>query len=673
MHPANPSRPPTETTSARIFLLLLALCVLVGTAFSGPSPAQVPELRGTTQASKRQHPRLAEAQRLLEAQRPGTAIPLLQNFISRSSGSKHLAEAYLLLASALVRTRSHAEAVTYLDQLLNDFPSSGLAHRARLLLASAHAELGNMDAALPLLAEVRSLASDPRTRREALTLTGVLLSRKGDFLRAIQAWKEEMDLVLEEARAAPRDRIRQLIMEKLGEKQLLRLRVTYPGQFPSDLAMIRLIKLHLARNEQHLAERHIQFFLAQFPFHPYARTANDLLQSFSAALKESDYVIVALLPLSGKLSAFGTESLRGVQLALDRAREIFDLPSIALAVRNTESDKIFLRSELTELINTYRPLAVIGPMRSREVQQLAELAEQTETPFLTPSATLPDVRRLGNFLFSTAVTHALQARRVVDYAMNRMGHYRFCVIYPDTFYGRELTRLFSREVRRRAGDVIAAESYKEHDTDFGVQIRRLRAVDLNGDGLMSQIETSTGRQQLIYSPGFDAIFVPGRGKEAALIATQLLFYDINVPLFGTNGWNSPALLRLAGSSLEGSVFVDGFYRDSLDRDVQDFVDRYERRYQTSPSLFAAQAYDATRLVLEAVRRGATSARQVRDKLRSARDLPALGGAAGFDSRGVLDRQLFVLQVKQGKIVPAEQSNGRVPESSKEPPVAPADP
>ncbi len=107
--------------------------------------------------------------------------------------------------------------------------------------------------------------------------------------------------------------------------------------------------------------------------------------------------------------------------------------------------------------------------------------------------------------------------------------------------------------------------------------------------------------------------------------------------------------------------------DRLDRDVQDFVERYRQRFRTSPSLFAAQAYDATRLVLEAVRRGATSAREVETQLRNARDLPTLGGPAGFDTGGVLNRQLVVLQVKQGKIVPAEQPNGQTPAQGEEPP------
>ena len=650
----------------------VALVLSFVAVFGAPHyfPAEAQDSRLQRAPAKKEHPTLARAKRLIENQQAVAAIPILRNFIKASPQSSYLDDAHVLLASALIQTGAHAEAVTELDEFLSEFPNSNLVDRARLMLASAHAELGNLDSALPLLAEVRSLARDRQTKREALALTGALLARKGDVLRAVQAWLEEMYLTPEDERMGPRERIRLLVTQNLDRKALVRLQASYPGQFPSDVAMVRLIELHLARKEQHVAERYLRRFLKQFPSHEYAPTATELLQSFTARLRQSEHVIAAVFPLSGRLSPFGNESLRGVQLALDRAAEFPDMPTIGLAVKDSQADKVFLRSDLYELIEQYGPLAVIGPMRSREAQRLAELAERTETPFLTPSATVPNVRRLGNFLFSTALTYPLQARRIVDHAMGHLAFYRFGILYPDSTYGRQLTRLFSQEVQQRGGEIIAVESYKENDKDFSLQIRRLKEEDLKRDGLITETESATGEKQTTYNPGFDAIFVPGTGMEAALIATQLLFYDIKIPLLGTNGWNSPDLLRWASPSIEGSMFVDGFFLDSQYPDMQDFVNRYQQRYQGRPSLFAAQAYDAAQLVLDAVRRGATSAREVRTHIVRAHDLPTLAGPANFNARGVLNRRLFVLQVKEGRIVPYQAPNGESPAIGTEVPSIP---
>src|SRR5690606_37358245 len=99
-----------------------------------------------------------------------------------------------------------------------------------------------------------------------------------------------------------------------------------------DVALIRLIEWHTARGEDHLAERQLRLFLQRFPSHDYAATATDLLNGLAAKLKSSQAVLVALLPLSGKLAPFGTEVLNGIQLALEKAKEVHGPTSVSASV-----------------------------------------------------------------------------------------------------------------------------------------------------------------------------------------------------------------------------------------------------------------------------------------------------------------------------------------------------
>jgi ABC-type branched-subunit amino acid transport system substrate-binding protein len=279
-------------------------------------------------------------------------------------------------------------------------------------------------------------------------------------------------------------------------------------------------------------------------------------------------------------------------------------------------------------------------------------------PLITPAATLPNVRRLGNYLFSTSLTYVLQAERIAAYATNEQGYRRFCILHPNTIYGRELARLFAQEVRQRDGEVIAVESFKEGETDFGPQIMKLKAEDLKKYGLTVPIEQSRppgkpltkNETRILYTPGFDAIFIPSRSSEIGLIAAQLAFHDVKVPLLGTNGWNSQDFARTADRTVDGATFVDGFFVDSPNPAVQDFVQRYQKRFQTTPSLFTVQGYDAARVVIEGIRRGATSGEAIQEFLATQRDLPTLAGPAGFGPDGTLHRPLFLLQVRQGKFI-----------------------
>ncbi|MES4786435.1 MAG: hypothetical protein C4294_12110, partial [Nitrospiraceae bacterium] len=549
----------------------------------------------------------------------------------------------------LISKKEYEEGIGYLNQLLSELPNSELTSRARLMLGTAQLAMGNSDSALSTLSELRSLMVEPETKRQALKLIGDIHTQKGDFLRAIQAWLEEGSLSPPDQQAEPRERIRDIVLEKLDKKTLMRLKDSFPTTFPGDLALIRLIEMQTTRGEESLAERNIRVFLNRFPNHEYAPAATDMLRSFQTKLKTSQQIIVAVLPLSGRLQPFGMESLNGIQLALEKGKESLGV-AVGLKVIDSETDKAALRLELTEALAEYRPLAVIGPLLSRDLQMSAGLAEQTGIPFITPSATVSEVRRFSDYLFSTAMTYALQAQRIADYAIGNMGLRRFCILYPETSYGQKLAQFFSMEVRKRGGELIAVESFKETDTDFGPQIRRIKEADLKRYGQSSTTKTSKGAVRITYTPGFDALFIPAGSSHVALIAPQLAFYDVKVPLLGSNTWNAPDLLRLTDRWIEGSTFVDGFFKDSPDQNVREFVDRYRKRYQSDPTLFAAQAFDAIGVVLEAIRKGAASSQGVYEQLLRLQDLPTLSGPASFGPGGTLNRRLFVIYVKNGKLV-----------------------
>lgn len=591
-----------------------------------------------------------QAQALIETHQYDAAAAALKTFLAGYPNSSYVDDAHLLLAAAQISNKQATEAIVTLDQLMTDHPASPLIGRARLLLATAHADLGNPDQALAILAEARSLEDSVEVKRDALKLSGEILITKGDYPHAIQSWLDELNLTPDNERLDVQARIRSLIRDKMDRKALHRLRDTYPTAFPGDLALIRLIELFAAKGEDHQAERNLRIFLNRFPAHEYAQTATETLKSLKSRLKASQYVIVAMIPTSGRHSPFGAEVYNGIKLALEKGKETLGLTSVGLIVIDSETDRGLLRFQLSEAIAEYKPLAVIGPLFSRDLPLVAELAEKTETPFLTPTAALADVRRLGTYLFNTSAGFLQQAHRLADYAVQYLGYTRFGILYPDTAYGQELARLFAQEARQFGGEIIAVESYKETDTDFGLPIKRLKLEDLKRHGRTKTVPMSKGGTRVVYEPGFDAVFLPGRSSQIGLLTAQLLFYDVKVGFLGNSTWNSPDLLRAADRTIEGDVFVDGFFADSPDPTIHDFVVRYRLRHQTDPTSFAAHAYDATRLVLDAVMRGATSGRAIRDQLMRSPDLPALSGPATFGPNGSLDRKLFVIEIKKGKFV-----------------------
>lgn len=630
-------------------IVLLGLCLVVTEpAIAGNKPAgPVPN-----------PPVLTQTKQQIEKGDYESAAATLRRFLTTTPRPEHLDDTYLLLGGALYGMQEYAEALRYLNQLQQEFPESELSEPGKLLLARTHAAMGNVDLALPLAAQVRAATQDPGTKYDALKLTADCLVQKKDFVRAIRTLLEGMGNGSDEQAAETREQIRNMIAEKLDRKGLTRIREAFPRAYPGDLASIRLIDYYISRGEDHLAEGEIRHFLAAFPTHPHEPKAYDALQLLSTRLRTNQYFIAAVLPLSGRLGAFANDVLDGIQLAIERAREQTGMPSIGLIVKDHDADREGFLDDLSTLLTEDRPLAVIGPMLSKNLPVMAEMAQRTRVPLITPAATLPNIRRLGTYLFSTSLTYGLQAERIASYATKEQSYRRFCILYPNTIYGRELARLFAQEVRQHEGEIIAAVPFNEGDTDFGPPIAQLKAEDLKKYGLAVPVDPSrpAGKplnrkdKRILYTPGFDAIFIPSRSKDIGLIAAQLAFHDMRVPLLGTNGWNSQDFARTADRTVEGATFVDGFFVDSPNAAVQEFVQRYQKRFQTTPSLFTMQGYDAARAVIDGIRSGVTSGETLQEFLMTQRTLPTLAGPAGFGPDGTLHRPLFLLQVKQGKFV-----------------------
>ncbi|MGE0643087.1 MAG: penicillin-binding protein activator [Nitrospira sp.] len=648
---------PTSIAAWPLMMVVLICAASVPLDFI-VTPMRQAEAADSTKPLVPNPPVLNQAKQLIEKGTYEAATSTLQRFLTTNPRPEHIDDTYLLLGAAFYGMKNYGETLRYLNQLHTEFPDSELLDRSKLLLARTHAAMGNLDLALPLLTQVRTTTLNEITKREAQELAAEVLIQKKDYVRAIHTLLEGMAGSSDEHVKETREQVRQFVTEKLDKKGLTRVRDAYPRSYPGDLASLRLIDYYVGRGEDHLAEREARHFLGAFPAHPSVQKVGESLELLKARLRSNQYSIAAVLPLSGELSTFATDVLQGVQLAVETSREQTGTPSVGLIVKDHDVDRPGFLEDLSTLLHHDRPLAVIGPMLSRNLPAMAEMAQKTRVPLITPAATLPNVRRLGNYLFSTALTYSLQAERIAIYAAQEQGYRRFCIIHPDTVYGRELARLFAQEVYQLNGEIIAIEAFKEGDTNFAPQIQRLKAEDLKKYGLAIPVEiprpagkpVDRTEKRVLYTPGFDAIFIPSRSKDIGLLAAQLAFHDIKVPLLGTNGWNSQDFVRTADRTVDGATFVDGFFIDSPNPTVQDFVQRYRTRFESTPSLFTMQGYDAARAIIEGIRHGATSGEALQEFLTTHRGFPTLAGPAGFGPGGTLHRPLFLLQVKQGKFV-----------------------
>lgn len=315
--------------------------------------------------------------------------------------------------------------------------------------------------------------------------------------------------------------------------------------------------------------------------------------------------IAMVMPLTGEGSVYAKQVSQGAHLAFDRFAEMHS-EAPELVDFDTRGDTSRLMELMQSLADNPSCVAILGPLTSSATLAAASIAEREEIPLLSPTATSGDIDEIGNPVFRLVVSEGNQAAAVAEYAIREKGLTRFGVIFPYTAQATGEAEQFRAVVERMGGSVASSQGYQPGDTDFRSQITAVKAC----------------------SP--QAIFLPVSAWDAVQIAPQLKFYRLEVPLFGTSGWDDDLLLRHGGEYVEGAIFTAAFGLNSLYPETARFVYTYNRTYGQEPTSIAAQGYDAAGMILDAWLRASNPTRS-----RISRKLSSMQPWYGASGRCVL--------------------------------------
>ncbi|MFQ5454956.1 MAG: ABC transporter substrate-binding protein [Nitrospirota bacterium] len=584
----------------------------------------------------------------------------LEKLVSDFPSSPLINETFFILGRIYHKRREYSKSIYYFKNVLERFPSSEFALTARYELALTYFENGDMKDALPLFEIEVNVTQDNDRKTEIYQIISDIYLADGQYKKGIDSLLKKKELLEDkEKEILLEERIR-IIIDKMGEGLLNELIDIYPQEFPGDYILIKLIEMYENRGDYYREEVKLKRFLENFPENSFYIRANYLLESIPVKLKANRFLIGILLPLTGKVSTFSGNMLKGIELAFDEFKEILPEEFAGLVIKDYGDKNIKLIYEMQELINRYSPIAIIGPALSKEVKIIASRAENAKTPTITPSATASDLPMIGKYIFRDSLTNKLQGRFMAEYAVNRLGLKRFAILYPDDLYGKDLMRIFANEINILGGEIIASQSYPPEVTDFRREIIRIKNADIKRQERDNPVIDKEIEEEKEYIPGFDAVFLPGDYNKVGLIAPQLEFFDIKgVSLLGTNGWDSKELIKLGGRFIEGAIFVDGFFLDSSDPEVVKFVDRYRTKYQNDPDIFAAQAYDVMKLILKLLQNGVETGNEMMTSLLNIKEFHGVSGITSFTADGDIEKKLFVIEIKDGRFVEIDQ--GILPE------------
>jgi branched-chain amino acid transport system substrate-binding protein len=342
----------------------------------------------------------------------------------------------------------------------------------------------------------------------------------------------------------------------------------------------------------------------------------------------SDKVRIGVfMSLTGSTANFGISSTNGIKMAADEVNATGGIngKQVEVLVQDDRSDASEAATIVTKFVTQDQVHAILGEVASSRSIAAAPIAQNAKIPMLTPSSTNPEVTKKGDFIFRSCFIDPVQGAAIAQFAAKTLNAKTAAIMVDrKNDYSTGLEKVINETFTRLGGRIVATQSYQEGDQDFNAQLTSLKG----------------------FNP--EVIFVPGYYNDVGLIAKQARDKGITVPLIGGDGWDSVQLYAIGGSALNGSYFTNHYSPYDTDPKVQKFVNDYKARYNTVPDALAATAYDAAKIMFDAIKRSASlEGPAIRDALAATKDFPGVTGNVTFNQNRDAVKPIVMIEIKDG--------------------------
>jgi branched-chain amino acid transport system substrate-binding protein len=287
-------------------------------------------------------------------------------------------------------------------------------------------------------------------------------------------------------------------------------------------------------------------------------------------------------------------------------------------------------------VSTKAVLGVVAHLNSACSLPASDIYASGGLVQVTPCSTNVELTHRGlKTLFRVCANDGAQGSAAAGFAVDRLHATRVFVLDDKSTYGQGLADEFAKAMKARGAVVVGRDSLSQGEKDFSALLTRIRSL------------------------GPRLVFFGGMYPEAALLAKQSRDLGVKATLMGGDGLCDKTLIQLAGpAAAEGTCATMVGLDMSRIRAARTFVAAYEKRFgQVGP--YSPYAYDAARIVIEAIRRaGVPDRTKVLAEVRATNKFKGITGETSFDANGdTLNQVISIYSVRGGTWVYQGQSSG----------------
>jgi branched-chain amino acid transport system substrate-binding protein len=292
---------------------------------------------------------------------------------------------------------------------------------------------------------------------------------------------------------------------------------------------------------------------------------------------------------------------------------------VELVIEDNESKGESAAAVNTKLITQDEVLVIVGPQASKQAVPAGAVANDQETPMISPWSTNPATTLDRPWVFRTPFLDPFQGPVVANFVSDEFGFTKAAVLYDvASDYPKGLAEFFKSawEDINGPGSVVAYESFTTGDADFSAQLTN------------------------IIDSGAEFLFTPQYYNEVALIVQQAHELGFDKPIVGSDSWGSAETVNLCGADCYGLFFSTHYAAEGATGATKAFIDEYNAKYGYVPDDVAALTWDSLNIVKQAIQDCgtitgdiATDRQCVRDAMANIKEFPGITGNMTFTEQG----------------------------------------
>jgi len=352
-----------------------------------------------------------------------------------------------------------------------------------------------------------------------------------------------------------------------------------------------------------------------------------LLTLAGCATNKSPYVIGAAGPWK---QGYGLQNLQGVQLAVEEINQAGGIDGHPLRVipRDDEGDGPTAAKIAQDFVATTSISAVVGHVNSSGMLSAAPIYDGRLAAVAT-SATSPDLSGISSWVFRIISSDSLNGIALANFASKFGGRTpaSVAVLYENNTYGRGLADSFRRSFH---GEILSL------------------------DPINADLPTAEPYVAYLKTKRPKIVFIAGRVESGLKILREAKRQGFNATFVGGDGWQGILADTITS---EGAYIGMSFTPEDQSPAARAFVAAFKKKYSIAPDAHAALAYDATRLIAQALKERGPDRRAIRDYLHSLNRETAYQGLTGpafFEDTGdPVGMRFRVLRAHGGLLTVAE--------------------